>query len=316
MATMNAHWLVRTRLKTRHLLLLVALDNHRNMRRAAETLAMSQPALSKLLLELEEALDVTLFERHSKGLSPTWYGDTFIRHARSVLATLDKAHEEIHNRRSGLSGVVNLGTIVGPTVTLLPNTLQKMNQHFPNVQLRVAMDLSHHLLEQLSSDKLDLVVGRFMDEGDQTPFQFERLGSEPLALVVRQGHPLAQKKKLQLDQLIAQSWVLPPGGGALRHQFDLVFKRQGLPPPVHGVETLSLSLMTDLLLSSDMVAILASSVADMYVKHRLFAYLPLPFQCEISDYGLITRKNAPLSASAQAFVALLKEEARSQMPQV
>ncbi len=85
---------------------------------------------------------------------------------------------------------------------------------------------------------------------------------------------------------------------------------------MHGVETLSLSLMTDLLLSSDMVAILASSVADMYVKHRLFAYLPLPFQCEISDYGLITRKNAPLSASAQAFVALLKEEARSQMPQV
>ena len=311
MATMNAHWLVRTRLKTRHLLLLVALDNHRNMRRAAETLAMSQPALSKLLLELEEALDVTLFERHSKGLSPTWYGDTFIRHARSVLATLDKAHEEIHNRRSGLSGVVNLGTIVGPTVTLLPNALQKMNQQFPKVQLRVAMDLSHHLLEQLASDKLDLVVGRFMDEGDPTPFQFERLGSEPLALVVRHGHPLAKKKKLKLDQLIDQSWVLPPGGGALRHQFDLAFKRQGLQPPNQGVETLSLSLMTELLLSSNMVAILALSVADMYVKHRLFSYLPLSFQCDISDYGLITRKNARLSASAQALISLLKEEVQS-----
>lgn len=311
MKSMSTHWLVRSRLKTRHLLILVALDDHRNVHRAALHLAMSQPAVSKLVLELEEALQVPLFDRQSKGMVPTWYGETLIRHSRTVLATLDKANEEILSRRSGLSGFVKLGTIVGPTTTVLPRSLIRMNRLFPKVQLDIAMDLSNVLLKQLGMGHLDFVIGRLFHEDDMQAFDFERLGSEPLALVVRAAHPLARQPSVNLQQVLAQSWVLPPTGGALRQQFDRVFRENGLTPPSQGVETLSLSLTTALLLSSDMVAILAASVADIYVKHGVFAYLPVTFSCALDDYGLITRKHTPLSPSAMTFMAFLKEDAKA-----
>jgi DNA-binding transcriptional LysR family regulator len=309
--SMNSNWLVRSRLKTRHLLLLVALDEQRNVHRASELLAMSQPAVSKLLMDLEEALQVQLFVRGSRGVTPTWYGETLIRHSRMVLSTLDKAHEEIQSRRAGLSGIVNIGTIVGPTTTMLPLALQEMNERFPKVQINVTMDLSNVLLAHLSAGKLDFVIGRLFEEDDKHLYGFERLGTEPLALVVRSGHPLAKAKNLKLDQVLKQSWVLPPSGGALRHQFDLAFRKSGMAPPKNGVETLCLSLLTGLLLSSDMVAILSTSVAEIYVKHQMFSYLPVEFNCNVGDYGLITLEGVTLSPSTLTFMTLLREKASS-----
>ena len=312
---MNSNWLVRSRLKTRHLLLLVALDEHRNVHRASEFLAMSQPAVSKLLMDLEDALQVQLFERGAKGVKPTWYGETLIRHSRMVLATLDKAHEEILSRRAGLSGVVNIGTIAGPCTTVLPIALQRMNQQFPKVQIGVTMGLSNSLIKHLGEGKLDFVIGRLFEEDDKNLFAYERLDSEPLALVVRAGHPMAQATDLTLEDVLMQSWVLPPSGGALRHQFDLTFRAYGLAPPKNGVESLSLSLLTGLLLSSDMVAILSTSVADIYVKHQMFSYLPVEFNCTIGDFGLITFEGTPLSPSAQTVMRFLREAAGAQPEQ-
>ena len=81
-------WFLRARLKTRQLLLLVAIGDEGNIHRAAEILNMSQPAASKLLKDLEDVLGISLFERLPRGMRPTWYGETMIRHARIALASL------------------------------------------------------------------------------------------------------------------------------------------------------------------------------------------------------------------------------------
>ena len=69
-ASPNPNWFLRARLKTRQLLLLIALDDERNIHRAAEVLFMTQPAASKQLKDLEDMLDVKLFERHPRGMEP------------------------------------------------------------------------------------------------------------------------------------------------------------------------------------------------------------------------------------------------------
>ena len=76
------------RLRARHLALVVALDTHRSLRRAAAEIALTQPAATKLLHDLEDALGAPLFERHAWGMSPTPYGDTLVRHARGMLNDL------------------------------------------------------------------------------------------------------------------------------------------------------------------------------------------------------------------------------------
>ena len=120
MASSYTHWFIRARLKTRQLLLLLAMEEEGNIHRAAQALNMTQPAASKLLKDLEDALGVALFERLPRGMRPTWYGETMIRHARMALANLSQAHDEIEALKSGHFGQVSVGAITTPGLTLLP----------------------------------------------------------------------------------------------------------------------------------------------------------------------------------------------------
>ena len=80
----STSWFNASRLKTRHLLLLLHLYEQRTVLKAAEAASMTQPAASKLLAEMEDMLGVKLFERHARGVEPTWYGQVLIRRARSA----------------------------------------------------------------------------------------------------------------------------------------------------------------------------------------------------------------------------------------
>ena len=120
-AAPNPNWFLRARLKTRQLLLLIALDDERNIHRAADALCMTQPAASKQLKDLEDMLEVKLFERHSRGMEPTLYGETMIRHARMALTSLSAAHDDIVALKNGLSGQVEVGVIMTPAMSLLPH---------------------------------------------------------------------------------------------------------------------------------------------------------------------------------------------------
>src|SRR5919197_4989427 len=104
-------WFLRARIKTRQLMLLIAIGDECNIHRAAEILKMSQPAASKLLKDLEDALGVALFERLPRGMRPTWYGESMIRHARMALLNLAQAGSELEALKAGLLGAVTLGAI-------------------------------------------------------------------------------------------------------------------------------------------------------------------------------------------------------------
>ena len=108
----STSWFGATRLKTRHLLLLVHLYEQRSVLRAAEAANMTQPAASKLLAEMEHLLGVPLFDRHARGVEPTWYGQVLIRRARAALSEIGRAHDEIAALASGRMGQAAIGTVV------------------------------------------------------------------------------------------------------------------------------------------------------------------------------------------------------------
>ena len=101
------------RLRARHLALVVALDTHRSLRRAAAEIALTQPAVTKLLRDLEDALGARLFERHPWGMSPTPYGETLVRHARGILNDLAQASADIAAQREGAQGSLRVGGVTG-----------------------------------------------------------------------------------------------------------------------------------------------------------------------------------------------------------
>src|SRR5688572_398872 len=113
-------FLTRLRLNARQIAFLVKLDEERSVLKAAEAIAMTQPAASKLLRCFEETLEVKLFERHARGVVPTRYGEIHIRRARAMLSEMNLAQEEIVALKRGSSGRVSIGTVISPGTNLVP----------------------------------------------------------------------------------------------------------------------------------------------------------------------------------------------------
>ncbi|KVN62947.1 LysR substrate-binding domain-containing protein [Burkholderia stagnalis] len=303
-------WGIRTRLKTRQLLLVVALADEGSIHRAAAALNMTQPAASKLLRELEDTIGAVLFERLPRGMRPTLYGDALIRHARAALGSLDQAREELAALKAGRLGHVALGAITSPGLRVVPPAVAAVKGTHASVHISVEIDTSNVLLERLAQDKLDIVLGRLSAEHDKLHLRYEPLTGEPVAAVVRPGHPLLAHAPLALADVQRAAWVVPPAGSVLRHRFELMFQRASLAPPSNVVETAALLFITRVLEQSDMIAVLAADVAHYYAGHGIVALLPLEMDCRMDDFGLITRTDRLYSPAASVMVDAIRVAAR------
>jgi DNA-binding transcriptional LysR family regulator len=304
--TLPMPWFIRARLKTRQLLLLVALAEEGNIHRAAKVLNMTQPAASKLLKDLEDVLEVPLFERLPRGMRPTWYGETMIRHARVALASLNQAHDELTALKAGRFGQVSVGAITSPGLMLLPPAVALVKKEQPNLRIGLEIETSDVLLERLAQGKLDILVARLFAQHDKSQLRYERLTEEPVCAVARPGHPMMGMAGLTLRDVVGAGWIVPPAGSVLRHRFELMFQEDGLAPPSNVIETAALLFITRMLQQSDMLAVLAADVARYYAAHGIVAVLPLAMPCHMDDFGIITRTDRLASPAANVMMKALR----------
>jgi DNA-binding transcriptional LysR family regulator len=304
----------RFHMKTRQLTLLVHLDDKRCLVRAAEAAGLTQPAASKLLRQIESALDVKLFERQARGMQPTSYGEILIRHARQALSELGLAREEIAALKSGLSGKVALGIVFDPKSTLVPLAIARMKQRHPGVLVRIESDTSRELIQRLLQGELDMVVGRVLDSRLAAGLTYEPLAAdEPHAIIAGGRHPLAGRA-LQISSLIEQPWILPPAGSLLRDKLTAMFVQLGLPLPSNIVEAVSLPVITTLLQQSNLVTALPEEAVQSSCKAGNLTVLVRKLPLEVESLGLITRGDLKLSSGAQLMLRTLRELAGERHP--
>jgi len=300
---------VRSHLKTRHLVLLAELGRHRSILHAAEAANLTQPAASKLLAELEHALGVQLFERLSRGVEPTWYGEVLIRRAGAALSEMDAAHQEVMELLSGLSGRVALGAVMTPSTGMVPEAVKLLKQRHAKVHVAISVDTSKVLIERLRSGELDMVIGRILDTKSAAELNFEPLTDEPHSLIARAGHPLVNHPDLQLKDLVHEGWILPPNGSILRDRLTALFLSHGLDQPSETIETLALSVITGLLAGSNMIVALPEELVRPYLDFGLLTVLPYALALRMDMYGIVTRKGHRLSPGADAMLEALREVA-------
>jgi DNA-binding transcriptional LysR family regulator len=305
---------VRSHLKTRHLVLLVELGRHGSIAHAAQAANLTQPGASTLLGELEHALGVQLFERLSRGVSPTWYGKVLIRRAGAALAEMDAAHQEVMELLSGLRGRVGLGTVLAPATGLVPKAIKLLKQRHARVHVAVNMSTSKVLVERLRGGELDLVVGRILDTEAADELNFEPLTDEPHLLIARASHPLMSRTNLKLDDLMDQCWILPPAGSILRDRLTALFLSHGLEQPPETVETLDMPVVASLLLNDDMIVALPAEAVQPYLDAGLLKILPFDLGVSMDSFGIVTRKRHQLSPGADAMLLALRDAAASIYP--
>lgn len=310
----QSNWFVRSRLKTRQIVLLLQLYDQRSVLRAAQLAGMTQPAASKMLGELEESLGVKLFERHARGVQPTWYGEILVRHARSAMVEMDRAHEEIMALKSGLSGQASIGTVMNPGTHLIPPVIAAIKESHPRILISVEMDISRPLVARLLEGHLDFVVGRILDSEGADSLNFEPLSDEPHSIVAGSAHPFARKKRLALKDLHGLGWILQGSGSVLRSRFNAMLHEQGLGHPQNVVETFALPVTLALLQITDMIAVLPDQAVLPYRTAGLVTILPVDLGVKMDAFGIITRRDHLLSPGAEIVLKALRETAARLYP--
>ena len=227
-----------SRIKFRHLLCFIEVARQGSLARTAEALAVSQPAVSKTLRDLEELLEARLFERSKKGVTLTDAGQAFLRFAGPSVQAL---REGVRSLRAGEheAGIVRLGALSTVESSLLPEVVRRLHTRHAALAVSVITGPSAYLLDQLRGGQLDLVVGRMTDSPHIEGLSFEHLYSESMTLVVRPGHALLTTEPGRIGDYPV---VLPQAGTTIRRYADSLFIQLGIGAPPRRLETLSVAL--------------------------------------------------------------------------
>ena len=291
--------LVTMRLKLRHLRLIVALDDHRKLNRAAQEMGLSQPAASKMLSEIEKTVGVPLFERRPRGIEPTRYGEALVRRTRAMLAELGHAGEEIEALRSETGGAASVGALMAPAAEFLAEAVGVARRRLARLQVSVDVDTSDTLIARLLAAKLDFAIARIPEGVDPGPFEYEEIGRESVELLVRRSHPLAGRGLVAPADLAEREWVLPPRGSLVRRSVEMLLRRHGLPPADRVLNSGSVLMSLVMAGRTDAIAPLAAPVAELFARSGDLVRLELTEPLTVEPYGLISVRGRPMSPAAR-----------------
>ena len=298
-----------TRLKLRQLRLLVAVGTHGNIQNAARELGISQPAATKMIQDLELDFEVTLFSRTNRGVIPTVFGETLIRHGKLIFAQVSYATQELDDLSEGNSGRVVIGTLLAASTGLLPAAIDRLLTVRPKVAIKISEGTNEVLIPSLLSGKIDMVVGRLSTLRYRERITREKLIEDRIVAVVGPEHPLAGKPDVSFDQIRPYGWLLPPLETTLRRQVDQFFVNQQQYVPPRAIESVSYLANRALLQSRDLICLMPEEVTAQDVGNGNLVRLDWTVPFGRGPIGISLRADDSLSPAARAFKAALHEVA-------
>ncbi len=289
------------RLKPRHLRLIQRIGETRQLQSAAHMLAMSQPAASRVLAEIEAEVGAPLFIRHPKGMEPTLLGETFLRHARVILNELDSLESEVAGLRSGEAGEVRVGSVTGPTVGVLVPAIRAVREDAPGIQATIEVGPSGQLVRGLEEGRFDFVIARLPPGYDSRQFRIYPARNEVVRLVVRAGHPMLGQPR-RLSELLGYEWVIQDRGTPIRMSVESALHEAGLAAPERITNSSSLLVVLSILGGADAIAPQSQEVADVLTGNRIgdsFATLDLKDDLAVAPYFVIHNRSQQLHRAAE-----------------
>lgn len=301
---------VLNRLKLKQLRLLVAVGHHGNIQNAARELGVSQPAATKMIQDLELDFEVHLFTRTNRGVIPTAYGETLIRHGKLIFAQVSNAAQALDDLGEGSTGRVVVGTLLAASSHLLPMAIDLVLRDRPRVTIKVVEGTNEVLMPSLRAGEIDLVVGRLPTHRHRSELTQEKLFDEHIHAVVGAGHPLRGKADLTFDALKPFGWILPPNETTLRREIDPFFIRQDQYAPPTWVESVSYLTNRSLLRQRDFIGLMPSHVVAQDIENGVLDKLDWTVPFGVGPVGVSYRQSAPLSPAGDAFLSALRTVSR------
>jgi DNA-binding transcriptional LysR family regulator len=288
-------------LKFRELDYLVTLGRISSIHRAAALHGISQPALSKMLRELEGVLGFRIFERSRRGVAPTRLGEIVIAQAVQMLSNLDALTARLDAERHGHRRVYRVGATPNPALRLIPAAYMRTREKFPDLVIELVEASTDELLVGVRRGEYSLVVARSTPQDNLSVIRQTPLYPEVGVIVGSRTHPAAGRHHRRLQPLLVYPWVLPQFGPT-RSAIERAFMRAGCNPPVPSFINYATQLVCDVLTRSDALSVMPFGAVKAPLEAGTIALVPTAADFQLPAYAIYK----PLQAVADPVLDCLE----------
>lgn len=301
------------RIKFRHLQTFVEVSRQKSVMKAAEMLHVSQPAVTKTIRELEDALGVRVLERDGRGIRVTRLGEVFLRHAGAAISALRQGVDSIAADRLGSAEPVRVGALPTVSTRIMPRAMALFLGENTGSRVKIVTGENAVLLGQLRVGDLDIVVGRLAAPEQMTGFSFEHLYSEEVRFVVRAGHPLLAGT-FDFADLTRYVALMPTRTSIIRPFVERLLIANGVPNWPTQIETVSHAFGRAFVRATDAVWVISEGVVAADIEEGLLVALPIDTSETKGPVGLTIRADLQPTLGLGLLMQTLREAAAA-LPQ-
>ena len=287
-------------MKPNQLSAFVAVSEELSIRGAARALGISQPAVTKIVRELERALGAPLVERSVKGVQLTAYGQAFAPRARLLLADMRRARDEIAQIRDGATGRLAVAVSTSAALTVLPAAFREFHARLPAVDVHFTEAVLPWMLMRMREGSLDFAVAHVSPQTLEPEFEGIELFPVRLAVGMRAGHPLRHCRSLA--ELHDAEWMLPGEGETARESAAPIFSPVGLTPPARIIFGNSVTVALSLVGEMDLVGLFVEPLVEVAFKRYGVRRIEVRETLPTLSMCVIKRRGQQLTPAAQQFV--------------
>ncbi len=291
--------------------IFLAFAQHRHMSAVARELGISQPAVSMALRDLEESLGVSLYEQLAGSFRFTRAGDILLSHLKRALVQLRLAQAEMNRIKGRFEGSIAVGALPFGGASVLPPAISRLLASYPQLKISTHEGSFETLVAGLWCGDLDLVVGALQPQDRHAGLVSERLFDDPIVVVARAGHCLAQQQNVTLEDVVNADWVLPAAGTPTREALFSAFKHKGINYPKVSVESSDVPTIRGLLLESNLISAGARRLFHHDLQSGTLVRLAGDYPIAQRSIGILTRTQAHSSPLAQLLMKEIRVVAQS-----
>jgi LysR family transcriptional regulator, pca operon transcriptional activator len=296
-------------IRFRHLKTFIEVARQKSVGRAADILAVSQPAVTRTISELERALGANLFERDGRGIRITKLGEVFLRHAGASVAAISQGVDSIAQALRSEGPPVRVGALPTVSARIMPRAVEQFLSINTGSRLTIVTGENTALFEQLRSGHLDLVVGRLAAPETMSGLVFQYLYAERVVFAVRPGHPLLASREFDFNRLRSFPVLMPTERSIIRPFVERFLIAHGIAELPVRVETVSDSFGRAFLRRSDAIWIISEGVIASDIADGAVAVLPIETSETLGAVGFTTRSGATPSFPLEILMKAISDAA-------
>ena len=299
------HWgdRIGRRIKLRDLHILQAAAESGSMAKAASVLAISQPAVSYAVAEMEHALGVPLLDRTSQGVTPTAYGRALLERSLVVFNELRQGISEIEHLADPAVGQLYIGT-TPPMTAIASAVINRLIPQYPRMVFHLIAGAPEVLIPELRRRNIELAIARMFAHLTEEDLKAQILFHDELTVVCGKHNRWARRRNVKLRELMDEPWALWPPSHSLGPVIQSAFAAHGLELPRATVSTPSAYALNMMAANGPFLTIFPGAMLRLPQKHPLLTAIAVDMRATRSPICLFTLRNRTLSPAAKLFTEM------------